>query len=181
MFPRAKGKIWLRVENLADRFDLINHFEVTGSAEVRRVNLEALAFNLFLRANPGAARPLIDIEELTLSGGKANEFNASKQAGSAIEGVQANEPHNTPEDLAGFKGAAFDGQGIRMFEVTYSLAPPAAPASPEPNLATKPSLQQRVKSALTSQQTSGDISIGQQAAVDQQDDGSTADPAGFNL
>lgn len=75
MFPRAKGKIWLRLENLADKFDLINHFEVTGSAEVRRVNVEALALNMYLRANPGAARPLISIEELTLSGGSATEFN----------------------------------------------------------------------------------------------------------
>lgn len=61
VFPRAKGQLWLRLENLADKYDLINHFEVTGSAEVRRMDLEVLALNLYQRANPGAAPPLMDI------------------------------------------------------------------------------------------------------------------------
>ena len=75
IIPQAKGKLWVRLENMADRFDLINYFEETGSADIRRISMYDFAMNLYKSANPNYnlidhGTPQINIEELTLSGGR---------------------------------------------------------------------------------------------------------------
>lgn len=65
------------MEDLSDRFDLINSLERN---EVKHIDVESLALNLYQLANPAhqpVARPLVEIQELTLSGGDSNELLAS--------------------------------------------------------------------------------------------------------
>ena len=81
VFPQSQGKLWIRIENLADRFDLINYFEETGSAEVRRISVNEFAMNLFKNANPNYNKedhgvPSINIEELTLAGGRQYDIDS---------------------------------------------------------------------------------------------------------
>ena len=80
IFPQSQNKLWIRIENLADRFDLINYFEETGSAEVRRISINEFAMNLFKNANPNYNQvdngvPQIGIEELTLAGDRQTDID----------------------------------------------------------------------------------------------------------
>ena len=75
VLPRSRGKLWLRLENLADKFDLINHFEHTGSAEVKRVDLEALALGL------GALGRGLGDEALLVLGASRAEGQSARGAG----------------------------------------------------------------------------------------------------
>lgn len=69
---------------MADRFDLINYFEETGSAEVRRISMNEFAMNLFKNANPNYNQvdngvPQISIEELTLAGGRQSDLESAQK------------------------------------------------------------------------------------------------------
>ena len=122
LFAKAKGKIWIRLSNLEDRFDRINSFE---RYEVKHIDVEALALYLYQAANPfdkPPRKPLITVQELTLSGLGADELTKIQHEEAWNTGDQAAEAPE-PEDLAGHRGAAFGAQRIRMYEVTYQIAP----------------------------------------------------------
>ena len=58
--PLAKMQVMVRVENLQDNFD--------AQAETESVDINALAQNLWVRANPGVAMPLMDFIETSVTG-----------------------------------------------------------------------------------------------------------------
>lgn len=118
LFARSKDKLWIRIENLADKFDLINGLEKN---DVKHVDVEALAQFLFSSANPQyspAPKPHMEIKELTLSGGDLAELGGLDAWNTGDKPTDAPQP----EDQAGNRGAAFPAQRIRMYEVTYQAA-----------------------------------------------------------
>lgn len=60
--PVGKGKVQVRLENVADRFD-------TGSDEIKYVNMTQMAIDFFDESNVNSQLPpKFDIKELSLGG-----------------------------------------------------------------------------------------------------------------
>lgn len=57
VYPLAKGKIRVRIENMADRFDVINDFEKNGPSTIHYVNMDSFAKDWYLEANPSGKVP----------------------------------------------------------------------------------------------------------------------------
>jgi hypothetical protein len=70
-FPLAKGKVLVRMENLADNFDVINSFEKNGFGEIFYINMNTFARDLYLESNPDvevAKVPTFTVKEVSMTG-----------------------------------------------------------------------------------------------------------------
>jgi len=68
-YPLGRGKVQVRIHNLADKFDQLNQFEQSALTETKFIDMNSFARDLYLEANPGAkGAPQFKITEMSLSG-----------------------------------------------------------------------------------------------------------------
>lgn len=106
MFPLAKNKIQLRIENIADIYN--------GALEVQTINLLGLATDLYKQANSGASPDSVQIEETSLTGNMSwEELVDRKITWKTTDDSVA--PINDPTDAI-----AMQQQRIRVFSVEFN-------------------------------------------------------------
>jgi len=124
MYPMAKNKVMVRLENNFDKFELegVGLPKNEPNAQVRFVDLNQFASNLYLEANPKSQMtPSFVIKELSLSGNQlAQDNEAYKVKNRWIGDDDKTRPKSeTPKDRNGMQGIALEPQRIRVFEISY--------------------------------------------------------------
>lgn len=119
-FPLAKGKVLVRLENIADHFDVINVFEKNGFGEAFFINMNTFATDLYLESNPDtdpAKVPPFTVKELSLSGALVQKDLEKYQLDNKWKGdddstlSKLQKPEDHPD------GIALEPQRIRTFEI----------------------------------------------------------------
>ena len=127
VFPVSRNQLWLRLENIGDRFDtdrFPNNFDPNDTTI--RFPLDQFARNLFARANwntPAAKYNLTNIlyQELSLTGNQLySEVNAGK-TNWRIQG-QPNATLSPFSPATEYTMIELPQQRIRMFNVTYLVS-----------------------------------------------------------
>lgn len=117
----AKGKIMVRLENIADIFDMVNQME---HPQIKTFNMKLFAKYFFIEANPGVKEvPEFTIKEVSLSGNQLvnvkddymNKYRWLSEDNSKLPNV------TKPADSGDFTALALESQRIRTFEIEYSL------------------------------------------------------------
>jgi hypothetical protein len=166
-FPLAKGKLLVRMENIADNFDVINQFEKNGFGEIFYINMNTFARDLYLESNPDtevAKVPSFTVKELSMSGAyvqteldkykSENKWKGADDSDSTLPVDPKIQRLRSAEDRA--DSIALEPQRIRTFEIQYNMgnapqAPVAAPVVTQTQAIQKPQKMNQLASTDLSQ------------------------------
>mmetsp|Transcript_33580 Transcript_33580/g.51661 ORF Transcript_33580/g.51661 Transcript_33580/m.51661 type:complete len:99 (-) Transcript_33580:372-668(-) len=94
----GRGKIQLRLENIADQFDRLNQFEQKAQDELHFFDLQGFASDFYKEANPKVKNvPKIKITELSLSANQKYKDNEDYKANNRWKSED-----DTPQTLEAF-------------------------------------------------------------------------------